>query len=126
MLQDSHNVAAKMSLDVMITLYRKNVWRDAKTVNVISTACFSDVTKLMVTAVKFFLGSADDEEDEDDDDNADNEKDTEATLKEVKMQNRQVQEKVEPQLHKDIFLNPFHSDLVGAEVLPDMVLVTCP
>ena len=50
--QDAHGVAAKMSLDVMITLYRKNVWRDAKTVNVISTACFSDTTKLMVTAVK--------------------------------------------------------------------------
>jgi len=87
MLKDSHNVAAKMSLDVMITLYRKNVWRDAKTVNVISTACFSDTTKLMVTAVKFFLGSADDDEDEDDDDNAD-QKDTEETLKEVKMANR--------------------------------------
>ena len=80
-------MAAKMSLDVMITLYRKNVWRDAKTVNVISTACFSDVTKLMVTAVKFFLGAADGEDEDEEEDDGD-EKDTEATLKEVKMQNR--------------------------------------
>ena len=86
-VQDSHHVAAKMSLDVMITLYRKNVWRDAKTVNVISTACFSDVTKLMVTAVKFFLGAADGEDEDEEEDDGD-EKDTEATLKEVKMQNR--------------------------------------
>jgi protein SDA1 len=41
----------------MIELYRKNVWRDVRTVNVISTACFSDVTKLAVTALKFFLGT---------------------------------------------------------------------
>ena len=40
MLKDSNKVAAKTSLDVMIELYRKNVWRDAKTVNVIATACF--------------------------------------------------------------------------------------
>ena len=40
MLKDSHKIAAKTSLDVMIELYRKNVWRDAKTVNVIGTACF--------------------------------------------------------------------------------------
>jgi hypothetical protein len=37
------------------------VWRDEKTVNVITTACFNKVTKIMVTAIKFFLGSDDDE-----------------------------------------------------------------
>ena len=40
MLKDSNKIAAKTSLDVMVELYRKNVWRDAKTVNVIATACF--------------------------------------------------------------------------------------
>lgn len=30
----------------MIELYRRNVWNDAKTVNVIATACFSKVTKV--------------------------------------------------------------------------------
>ena len=40
MLKDSNKIAAKTSLDVMIELYRKNIWRDAKTVNVIATACF--------------------------------------------------------------------------------------
>jgi hypothetical protein len=32
--------------DVMIELYRRNIWKDAKTVNVITTACFSKVTKV--------------------------------------------------------------------------------
>ena len=62
MLADSHVTAAKTSLDVMTELYRKGVWRDERTVNVIATACFSSVTKIMVAAVKFFLGK-DDEQD---------------------------------------------------------------
>jgi hypothetical protein len=37
------------------------VWRDEKTVNVITTACFNKVTKIMVTAIKFFLGNDNDE-----------------------------------------------------------------
>ena len=52
---ESHEIAARKSLDVMIELYRKNVWNDAKTVNVIATACFSSYAKIMVTALKFFL-----------------------------------------------------------------------
>jgi hypothetical protein len=43
MLADEDTTAAKRSLDVMITLYRKRVWTDAKTVNVIATACLSKV-----------------------------------------------------------------------------------
>ena len=54
MLKDSATIAAKTSLDVMATLYRKNVWRDAKTVNVIATGCFSKETKILVAATKFF------------------------------------------------------------------------
>ena len=46
MLRDSSAVAAKMSLDAMVELYRRNVWNDAKTVNVVTTACFSPVTKV--------------------------------------------------------------------------------
>jgi len=82
MLKDSATIAAKTSLDVMIALYRKNVWRDEKTVNVITTGCFSKVTKILVTATKFFLGS-----DEDEDDNTDDEDDL-PTAKEVTLQNK--------------------------------------
>lgn len=69
MLKDSNVVAAKKSLDVMVELYRRKVWKDAKTVNVITTACFSKVTKIMVAAIKFFLGvdSNDDSDSESDD-----------------------------------------------------------
>ena len=61
MLKDSHAKAAKIALDVMVDLYRKGVWNDQKTVNVITTALFSKTTKVMVTALKFFLGKDEDE-----------------------------------------------------------------
>ena len=83
MLKDSATIAAKTSLDVMATLYRKNVWRDAKTVNVIATGCFSKETKILVAATKFFLGS----DDQDDDENTDDEDDL-PTAKEVTLANK--------------------------------------
>uniref|UniRef100_A0AAY4EHP5 Protein SDA1 n=1 Tax=Denticeps clupeoides TaxID=299321 RepID=A0AAY4EHP5_9TELE len=61
MLRDSNPIAAKISLDVMVELYKRNIWNDAKTVNVITTACFSKVTKILVAGLKFFLGHDEDE-----------------------------------------------------------------
>nr|CAG4649176.1 EOG090X030C [Scapholeberis mucronata] len=72
MLKDSNVTAAKMSLDVMIDLYKKNIWNDPKTVNVIATACLSKNAKIMVTALQFFMGS--DEKAEDTDSEAEDEK----------------------------------------------------
>lgn len=48
MLKDTNTRAAKMSVDIMIELYKKNVWNDAKTVNVIASGCFSKITKVFV------------------------------------------------------------------------------
>jgi protein SDA1 len=78
MLNDDSPVAAKRSLDVMIELYRRRVWTDARTVNVIATALLSPRTKLLVTALKFFLGltgQIDDggSDNDDDDDSSDEE-----------------------------------------------------
>ncbi|XP_034048282.1 protein SDA1 homolog [Thalassophryne amazonica] len=66
MLRDSNPTAAKISLDVMVELYTRNIWNDAKTVNVITTACFSKVTKILVAGLKFFLGKDEDEKNESD------------------------------------------------------------
>lgn len=46
MLNDSNSKASKMSIDIMIELYKKNIWNDAKTVNVIASGCFSKITKV--------------------------------------------------------------------------------
>ncbi|KAK5852164.1 hypothetical protein PBY51_023657 [Eleginops maclovinus] len=68
MLRDSNPLAAKISLDVMVELYKRNIWNDAKTVNVITTACFSKVTKIVVAGLKFFLGKDEDEKNDSDSD----------------------------------------------------------
>lgn len=43
-----------------IELYRRDIWRDAKTVNVISNGCFATEAKVIVTALRFFLGENND------------------------------------------------------------------
>lgn len=50
----------------MIQLYRKGVWNDERTVNVIATACFlkSNDSKMLTAALKFFLGGTDENEEE--------------------------------------------------------------
>ena len=66
MLSDSSDMAARKSLEVMIELWRYKVWTDAKTVNAIAGACFFKESKILVTALKFFVGI--DQVDGDDDD----------------------------------------------------------
>lgn len=53
----------------MIDLYKKNVWNDAKTVNIISEACFSNVPKIAATALQFFLNSNESKDEDSDDEN---------------------------------------------------------
>ncbi|KAG5183588.1 SDA1-domain-containing protein [Tribonema minus] len=70
MLQDESETAAKKSLDVMVELYKRRVWTDARTVNVIAAALDSSVTKLVTTALNFFLSIDAKMEEEEDADEA--------------------------------------------------------
>ncbi|KNE57377.1 hypothetical protein AMAG_03099 [Allomyces macrogynus ATCC 38327] len=70
-------VAASKSLQICIELYKKQIWNDTKTVNVIAEACFSPILKIMTMAVHFFIG-ADKKDGEDGADDADS--DTEETV----------------------------------------------
>jgi len=76
MLKDSSPMAAKISLDIMVELYRKNIWNDSKTVNVIVTGCYSKITKVMVSGLKFFLGTDTPEEVKDSDSESEDEHET--------------------------------------------------
>lgn len=81
MLKDSNPKAAKMSVDIMIELYKKNIWNDSKTVNVIANVgCFSKVTKVMVASLKFFLGTDPDEKGSDASDDSDKEPDLKSAM----------------------------------------------
>ncbi|KAL3143572.1 hypothetical protein ABBQ38_002369 [Trebouxia sp. C0009 RCD-2024] len=68
LLATDNDVAAKKSLAVLTELWRRHVWRDARTVNVIGSAVFNSNSRIMVAALKFFLGQDQAAEDESDDD----------------------------------------------------------
>lgn len=55
-IEDDNEPSAKKSLAVCIELWRKHVWRDARTVNVIAMAVFHKSSRVMLGALKFFLG----------------------------------------------------------------------
>ena len=65
MIKDPKEIAAKKSLQVMIELYKRKIWNDENTVNVIAEAALQTSGKLCITACKFFLlMNYDDEEDD--------------------------------------------------------------
>ena len=56
MLKDPNETAAKRALSVMIELFKRRIWNDDKTVNVISSAgCLHSNPKVVAAACKFFL-----------------------------------------------------------------------
>mmetsp|Transcript_1830 Transcript_1830/g.5706 ORF Transcript_1830/g.5706 Transcript_1830/m.5706 type:complete len:795 (+) Transcript_1830:40-2424(+) len=67
MVSDESESRALHSLGVLSELYRKGVWRDTKTVNVVATAVFARWPKVSLCAVHFLLRPSIDEEDADDD-----------------------------------------------------------
>lgn len=55
MLKDPQETASKKSLLIMIELYKKKIWNDENTVNVIAQAALQQNSKLCIIACKFFL-----------------------------------------------------------------------
>ena len=53
-------------------MYKKNIWNDEKTVNVISAACFHKHQKVQSRAISFFLGQ-DQKEEKDGNESSDDE-----------------------------------------------------
>lgn len=79
---DQQVVEAKMALDIMAELYKKNVWRNRDLVNQIAEACLSRCTKILVTALQFFLGT--DDVDVDEDKSSDDEEEQRNALNDLK------------------------------------------
>ena len=49
-------ITARKGVELLAELYRRRVWTDERTVNVIGAACSSKSTRVMTTAISFFLG----------------------------------------------------------------------
>ena len=57
MVADNNITAAKKSLHVLMTLHKKQVWTDPRTVNVIAGACLTKSPKLVIASALFLLSS---------------------------------------------------------------------
>lgn len=74
-VHDANEAAVKRALAVLIELYRRNVWTDERSVNVIATAAHHKSPRVSVAALNFFMGvgmggDGEDSDDEDDEDGA--------------------------------------------------------
>lgn len=82
---DESSAAARASLGLLAELWRRRLWRDARTANAIAGGCSHADERVAVSALKFFLGedaaeaAAGDESSDDDDDDGDG-KGSQATL----------------------------------------------
>ncbi|CAG0918191.1 unnamed protein product [Notodromas monacha] len=56
MTRESNSTSARIALSILMELYRKNIWKNSRVVNVIAAACLRKDVKVMVTAMQFFLG----------------------------------------------------------------------
>ena len=70
-LADEHEGTAKRGLAVLTEMWRRHVWRDARTVNVIASAALHRNPRIMMAALKFFLGQDEPREDGDGSDSED-------------------------------------------------------
>ncbi|KAG2501935.1 hypothetical protein HYH03_000433 [Edaphochlamys debaryana] len=55
-VSDDNEAAAKRGLAVLTEMWRRHVWRDARTVNVIASAAFHKSPRVLLAVMKFFLG----------------------------------------------------------------------
>ena len=65
-VQEDTSIASKKAVELLSELYRKRVWTDERTVNVLGTACLAQATRVMVAAIHFFLGIEQKMEDDED------------------------------------------------------------
>ncbi|EUB61954.1 hypothetical protein EGR_03227 [Echinococcus granulosus] len=55
-IKDGNTTVAKEAVVVLVELYRRDVWKNEKSVNLIADACFAKSKKVYSKAVRFFLG----------------------------------------------------------------------
>lgn len=67
-MEEEHEATAKKGLAVLTEMWRRQIWRDARTVNVVASAVFHPSPRISLAALKFFLGQDDEEDAEDSDD----------------------------------------------------------
>jgi len=98
-VEEDTTITGKKTVDILCELYRRKVWTDARTVNMIAAACLSNSARVSVTALNFFLGIEtkmhDDEEEEKSTATTPTDVDYHSHSKKTKKRQRHVQKQVE-------------------------------
>lgn len=55
-ISEETSLTAQKSVEVISELYRRRIWADSRTVNIIASACLNPSNKVSIAAVSFFLG----------------------------------------------------------------------
>lgn len=98
-VEEDTTVTARKTVEILCELYRRKVWADTRTANMIGKACLSPSTRVMVAAINFFLGIEtkmhEDEEEEKATAKNPGEVDYHAHSKKTKKRARHVQKQIE-------------------------------
>lgn len=70
-VEEDEEICAKRALAVLTDMWRRHVWRDARTANAIAAAAFHPSYRVMLGSLKFFLGQDTIQDDDSDDDSDD-------------------------------------------------------
>lgn len=54
-IKNNPDNSAKRALHIMIQLYKKNIWNDSKTVNIIALGCLNPYYKVKLIACRFLI-----------------------------------------------------------------------
>ncbi|VDN17470.1 unnamed protein product [Gongylonema pulchrum] len=109
-LKESRRVVVRVAELALIDGFRKGFLRDAKTANALAECCFHRASRILITAMRFFLGTMEDERSDLESDGSEREDEDQKTLKEVVMAYRAVKktrkkkkcfEKAKKMLHKE-------------------------
>lgn len=73
MVEDTNEVLVKRGLHVLVDLFRKKIWNDAKCANMIAKACFHPAMPVALIAIKFMLDSESKDDDLESDDEGEDE-----------------------------------------------------
>merc|ERR1712127_946383 len=52
--ENDNKTCCKLAVDACVELYKRHIWRDEKTVNVLASACFSKFAPIVKAAITFF------------------------------------------------------------------------
>lgn len=98
-VEEDTTITARKTVEILCELYRRKVWTDARTVNMLGKACLSQSTRVFVGAINFFLGIEtkmhEDEEEEKTVEKGPGEVDYHAHSKKTKKRQRQTQKQIE-------------------------------